>query len=170
MGREIRRVPKGWEHPRGERGLFVPLHDEDYGTAISEWIDNHQKWLRGEHEDQIADPALKSQYQYFAQWAGGPPNVAEYRQRWESEPVCYQLYENVSEGTPVSPVFETPEALIDYLVANGDFWDQQRGEGRTYSRPAAENVVHGGYAPSLVIGNGQVMHGAEGIVAMRKSK
>lgn len=161
MGREIRRVPKQWEHPRDHRG-FIPLHDGDYETAIAEWIDNHLRWLRGEHEDQ-KDPETKAEYRYYAEWNGDPPNVKEHRPKWETEPTGWCLYENVSEGTPVSPVFDTPEELIEYLVANGDFWDQQNGEGRKYSRKAAENLVRSGYAPSLIIHNGQVYHGAEGL-------
>ena len=71
----------------------------------------------------------------------------------------WQVYETVSEGTPVSPPFATPDELIDYLVAHGDFWDQQRRErGDTimnndpWSREQAEAFVRGpGWAPSMVV-------------------
>lgn len=42
MGREVRRVPPDWEHPRHTKetttnpktiGHYIPLHDEDYETA-----------------------------------------------------------------------------------------------------------------------------------------
>jgi hypothetical protein len=34
---------------------------------------------------------------------------------------CFQIYEDVSEGTPVSPVFQTEESLRDWLGAKGVF-------------------------------------------------
>jgi hypothetical protein len=29
---------------------------------------------------------------------------------------CYQVYETITEGTPISPVFESRESLIAFLV------------------------------------------------------
>lgn len=37
MGREIRRVPMDWEHPKDERGYFIPLFDRDYESVGLEW-------------------------------------------------------------------------------------------------------------------------------------
>ena len=83
----------------------------------------------------------------------------------------WQVYETVSEGTPVTPPFETREELVEYLVANGDFWDQKRRtEGRSsmpcepWPRKQAESFVFGsGWSPSLVVANGRVMSGVEAI-------
>ena len=36
----------------------------------------------------------------------------------ESERTHYQAYENVTIGTPISPVFATEEQMIDWLVQN----------------------------------------------------
>jgi hypothetical protein len=79
---------------------------------------------------------------------------------WEhpQEMTWYQVYETVSEGTPVTPPFETQSELVEYLVANGDFWDQRcRKEGSSimecapWSRKQAEAFVYGpGWAPSLI--------------------
>lgn len=38
MGRELRRVPQNWEHPK-ENDKYVPIHNEFYGDAFSEWLD-----------------------------------------------------------------------------------------------------------------------------------
>jgi hypothetical protein len=65
-------------------------------------------------------------------------------------PTWFQVYETVSEGTPVTPPFATKEELVDYLVANGDFWDQHRGDGG-WSRENAEAFVGAGFAMSLVV-------------------
>jgi hypothetical protein len=146
MGREIRRVPKGWQHPTDEKGEPHPLFDQDYETAMSEWWEKHLAWLRGDHPDLIEDPTLKEGYPFYAMWNGGPPDVEYYRrEKWaDEEATCYVMYENVSEGTPITPAFETKEALVDHLVSVGTSW------GQKYSRDAAERFVKAGWAPSFV--------------------
>jgi hypothetical protein len=37
----------------------------------------------------------------------------------------WQVWETVSEGSPVTPAFETAEALIEHLVQHSDAWDQR---------------------------------------------
>lgn len=79
MGREIRRVPLGWEHPKNERGHYQPLHDNDYETALKEWTERAAEWR------------LKYGSEYDA-----PPKPKYYRPAWTSEEAtCYQLYERV---------------------------------------------------------------------------
>jgi hypothetical protein len=77
----------------------------------------------------------------------------------------FQVYETLSEGTPVSPPFAVQEDLIKYLVANGDFWNQQRGEGG-WSEIAARNFVKKTqWAPSAIrVPSGKLMSGVEGLV------
>lgn len=147
MGREIRKVPANWEHPLDDTDDFLPLYDRPYSQAIKEWIDNHLKWEAGTHPDQVAGTSMT---RYYAEWAGDPPQVAYYRPDWaESTATWFQVYETVSEGTPVSPPFATQEELIEYLATNGDFWDQQRGSP-PWPRQRAEALVKAGWAPSLI--------------------
>jgi len=121
MGREIRRVPKGWEHPKNDRG-FQPMYDEDYETAITQWIENHNLWLIGKHPDQKKYPDA-AKCKYYAEWEGNAPEVEYYRPKWKDEErTCFQVYETVSKGTPVTPVFESKEKLIEHLVEHGDDW------------------------------------------------
>jgi len=61
----------------------------------------------------------------------------------------WQVWETVSEGSPVTPVLPTREALIDYLVEYGDLWDQKCDGG--WKRENAERFVSSGFAPSLVV-------------------
>ena len=118
MGREIRRVPKGWVHPvrgsadaRTGRPNYQPMFDNDYTTAVKEW-----DWEEG-----------------------APPAANYYRPAWAPEEMtCYQVYETVSEGTPVSPVFETLEDLVQWLIAQG------------YSEKAARAFADDGWAPSMM--------------------
>jgi len=136
MGREIRRVPKGWEHPQSERcshwlGLdahgkpgdywyrkcFKPLYDKDYETAAREWIADYEAFQRGDHPDrEFINACCKYYWEYDS-----PPDENYYRETaWtEAEATCYQVYETVSEGTPVSPVFETKDEMITWLIQQG---------------------------------------------------
>lgn len=59
----------------------------------------------------------------------------------------WQVWETVSEGSPVTPVFQSAEALVDYLVEHGD--DPKRVSG--WKRENAEKFVNAGWAPSLIV-------------------
>lgn len=149
MGREIRNVIPGWEHPRDERtGEFIPLYDNDYETEAQEWIKNFVAW-EIEHTD--PDYVKHPEYHYW-DWDGGPPDPQSYRkEKWTPEQATWvQMYETVSEGTPVSPAFATRKELIDYLVEHGDYWDQNRGDGG-WDRNNAEKFVNRGWAPSMMV-------------------
>ena len=65
------------------------------------------------------------------------------------------LYETVSEGTPVTPVFGTAEALIDRLATVGQDHDRQ-----PMRRAAAEALVRAGHSfGSFLIVGGQMLRG-----------
>lgn len=68
----------------------------------------------------------------------------------------WQVWENVSEGSPVTPAFATQEELIEYLVKYGDKWDQGRGDGG-WNREAAVKFVGLEYMPSMILSNGQII-------------
>jgi hypothetical protein len=147
MGREIRRVPPNWEHPKDERdGGYIPMYDEDFDTALAEWVTGYELWKKREHPDYNQDDYER--YQYW-EMESKPPDPESYRPKFETEPTWYQVYETVSEGTPVTPPFATKEELVNYLVEHGDFWDQRRRHGG-WSRDNAERFVNIGWAPSLV--------------------
>ena len=181
MGRELRMVPANWEHPqetkynpftRCESTVFIPLYDSPYLEAITEWIKGHSLWVKGLHEDQQKYP--DDETLYYAEAWGDAPTYESYRPDWkDSEMVWYQVYETVSEGTPVTPPFGTQEELVEYLVLNGDFWDQKRRADKNrigsmpcgpWSREAAEKFVYGpGWAPSMVMVNGVLESGHEAL-------
>jgi hypothetical protein len=52
---------------------------------------------------------------------------------------AFQIYENVSEGSPISPIFGTLEELSKWLEAEG------------WSRDTIKMLVKEGFAPSFVI-------------------
>jgi hypothetical protein len=162
MGREIRKVPVGWQHPKDEQGRYKPLYDQDFESAMKEWLEELNGWMgkgfqeaRKKHPDMDFDP--NQPYRAFIEWHGGPPDAEYYRPLWdETTRVCFQMYETVSEGTPVTPVFSSLDALEDHLVRFGTDWD--RGNG--WSRDAARAFCKSGFAPSLMVSrspSGQVV-------------
>lgn len=73
----------------------------------------------------------------------------------------YQLWETVSEGSPISPVFETPEELARYLVANP--WNStDHCSYETWMK----FICGDGWAPSMIMVNGKVMSGVEAVTEM----
>lgn len=164
MGREIRRVPPNWKHPLKDNASgprdFQPMLDETYDDAAQEWTRLFMEWESGERERVSArHPDLN--IKHFWDWGGPPPDEESHRPKFTEEPTWFQVYETVSEGTPVTPPFATPEELAMYLSTEGDFWQQNDlAEGRmdshrlpiaTYSQ--AMSFVSSGYAPSLIISN-----------------
>lgn len=158
MGREVRRVPPNWDHPKEKRFDYMrqkevesyrPMCNESYLKDMANWIEGHQNWEAGRDINRE-----ESGCRYYAEYEGNPPDVKDYRPDWtESEMTWFQVYETVSNGTPVTPPFETKQELIEYLVKNGDFWDQRRGH-RGWDRTAAEHFIKSEWAPSAIIMNG----------------
>jgi hypothetical protein len=55
----------------------------------------------------------------FDDWDGSRPLPEDYMPNWpEAERTHYQMYESTTEGTPISPVYETPEQLARWLADN----------------------------------------------------
>lgn len=138
MGREIRMVPAGWEHPKDERGRYRPLYDASYREAAEKWVSEFLQWTRGEHPDQGKDWSGG----FYWEYAGSPPEEEMHHPAWTEPADHFQIYETVSEGTPVSPVFASRDALAEWLVSQG------------YSRAAAESFAKDGWAPSMVVMTG----------------
>lgn len=172
-------VIPNWEHPKKEKYnyrygrdemVYQPMRDNAFVEAMDQWIAEYTLWKDGKHPDQLSGAA--KEYSEFAEWDGGPPDFEYYRPNWKPEEMTwFQVYETVSEGTPVTPPFETREELVEYLVANGDFWDQKRREkGCTvidcspWARKSAEKFVFGdGWAHGVVVVNGQITRGVDAI-------
>lgn len=156
MGREIRKVPKNWDHPKSERypERYQPLLDIYYPDASKKWMDNAVLWSKGIHPNQV------DYCDYYWEYESVPDH--EYCRNYKDEDaVWFQVYETVSEGTPVTPPFETEAELVDYLVENGDFWDQRRGDG-PWSMENAESFIGVGFALSAVISNGVMLAPKDG--------
>lgn len=87
MGREVRRVPANWEHPKGERGHYIPMYAG--GTFTKEELQEFDE---------------------------EPPMMPNWP---EEERTHFQMYEDTSEGTPISPVMASIEELARWLADTG---------------------------------------------------
>lgn len=118
MGRTVRRVPPDWEHPTNANGNHIPLHDgARFADRHREWQEGKAAWDRGDYPSYASEESRTLSY---AEWAGECPDPDDYMPMWTSdEATHYQMYEDTSEGTPLSPVCETPEELARWLTDNG---------------------------------------------------
>lgn len=124
MGREVRRVPGTWEHPKDGSGGYIPLLGRTFSEDLLHWEEGARQWERGlvrylPHEGWKQKPVdVKSRT--YEEWAGPRPEAKDYMPEWpESERTHFQMYEVTTEGTPISPVLDRPEALARWLTDNG---------------------------------------------------
>lgn len=120
MGREIRRVPPWWQHPIDATGNYIPLFDRSYDEAVRDYKYELKLWEDGRHPSQHKYPDDTTGLSY-EDWIGAPPDPRIHRQQsWtEDEATHVQLYENISEGTPASPMFATLEELGAWMIEHG---------------------------------------------------
>ena len=133
MGREVRKVPADWVHRKDEfTGKYKPLYPGDkYARDAKDFL------------DKLASDGL----QKAVEWCGRAPDKGDYMPEWpESERTHYMMYEDTSEGTPISPAFATPEDLARWLADTGA---SSFGHS-TASYEAWLRVARGSYAPSAV--------------------
>ena len=135
------------------------MRDRTFEEAVKDWKTEFFKWENGERPNYCSEDSTHLEYW---EWDGHPPDREYYRPYKDEDATWFQVYETVSEGTPVTPPFATEEDLIDYLTKNGDFWDQKRGD-KPYSREQYQKFVYGKYAPSFVFENGVVKSGIESL-------
>lgn len=152
MGREVRMVPAGWEHPKNERGGYIPLLKGPYEEWAAEWEEEKQKWDEGfckscESDEWRAREGDELETT-FEEWYGGRPNRSYYMPTFTAGTAThFMMYETCSEGTPISPAFATPEKLALWLVDSG----ASSFGPMTASYEQWLRVASGGYAPSIVV-------------------
>lgn len=142
MGREVRRVPADWVHPM-ENGRYKPMYPgKDYQPSADEWL-----------------AAFRSGgLQAAIENCGMPPDVEDYMPYWpESDCTHYMMYEDTSEGTPISPAFATPEELARWLADNGA--SSFGSSTATYEQWLP--TCRGAWAPSMVVTDGKILSGVE---------
>ncbi len=134
MGREVRKVPADWQHPKDNiTGKYKPLYPGDgYETSAKRFMEK----------------ANADGLQEAIDWFGQAPDINNYMPNWpESERTHFMMYENTSEGTPISPAFKTPEELARWLADTGaSAFGDSCASYEDWLR-----VAQGDYAPSMVV-------------------
>jgi len=101
MGREVRKVKEGWEHPKRENGRYEPL--------MSGYAEDYTRFMEILNKDGL-QAALDEM---------SAPDINNYMPEWtDEEKTMLMMYEDTSEGTPISPAFKTPEELARWLADN----------------------------------------------------
>lgn len=165
MGREIRRVPPNWQHPTKMYSSgpgYAPMLDETFEQACADWDEGARKWDAGEDSGRAQYGKLDGdKFMPYSEWHGERPDDPSYYRTYKKEDATwYQLWETVSEGTPVSPPFATLEDLAQYLATNGDDWDQRRGHSG-WGIHRARAFCADGWAPSFAVINGKMYDGTQ---------
>lgn len=155
MGREVRKVPADWQHPKEQKldmrtgrmvEVYKPLFPGDgYQSSVDRWDEECAKWKAGWRPDDCTD--AESRAMTYEQYNGQRPHRDDYMPDWPHEQRTHlMMYEDTSEGTPISPAFETPEELARWLVENkASAFGSETGTYEGWLR-----VANGGYAPSMV--------------------
>lgn len=143
MGREVRKVPANWEHPKDDSGRYIPLLGHSYSSAAVEFL----------------EMANTKGLQEALDWMGCP-DKNDYMPEWkEEEKTHLMMYEDTSEGTPISPAFKTPEELARWLVNNkASAFGRETGTYEGWLR-----VANGGFAPSMVLSSNGLQSGVDAL-------
>ena len=137
VSREVRMVPVDWQHPRDERtGQYIGLFD---GASYERHV---------AYAAEYDDPEEK-------------PDPDWFMPRWkDGERTHFQMYETVSEGTPISPPQPTKEHLARWLAEN----DANAGAGATatYEEWLA-CIEEGSSLASFVVVDGEIVNGVAAV-------
>ena len=135
--------PEGYLNRDGTRDEPKPhtVYDEDGNTVIDSFF-------------LTSIEQLIEVYPY-SEYAGERPEAEDYMPDFDvpADDLGWCLYETVSEGCPVTPVFATAEELIDHLSTVGQDWDQQ-----PMRRTAAEVLVSQGGSFGSMLSVGGVLY------------
>lgn len=154
---KLRKVPVSWEHPKNNEGNYIPLFDGSYAEYSKRFEERKEMWNKGFKEDfDIVDKKMVEKYVpkepenesiTFEEWDGEKRLPEDYRPDWPvEEQTHFQMYEDVTEGTPVSPVCEKVEDLALWLCqCLGDdrypYTTSQWLKILTSERPSVEMIV-----------------------------
>jgi len=159
MGREVRLVKEGWEHPMSNErdgyqqqssGHYYKSAFEDYETERAEW------------QIKINPQAGET----FKTWTGYDetgPDKKWYMPIWSDEEQTHMhMYEDTSEGTPISPVFRRDQAdeMATWLFENNA---STMGHFTTTKEAWLKMIEGGGYAVGMVISNGVMKSGVDAL-------
>ena len=183
MGRQVKRVPAGWDWPVGEvwagyAGWFSPPKCKpcegrgEAGEVRCKWCGGAGEILPTDHAVVAAlKPFWNDEYGGYYSFPKEDPPAGD----------GWQLWETVSEGSPITPAFATPEELARWCVdhqfdskarlVGGESWNWLAGGTGTldYSRWLAF-IAGPGWAPSAVMDSKGYRSGVEAMTDEPESK
>ena len=142
MGREIKRVPLDFDWPVGK---IWPGYCISWCESVDDDCELCKQFMRLIGLEQTEH---------------GCPNIPILN---VPEGEGWQIWETVSEGSPVTPVFATPEELAKWCVEN-DNDNGKYGLAGPGSKPDYDGwmcFIKEGWAPSFVMSGGTFMSGVE---------
>jgi hypothetical protein len=148
MGRQLRKVAANWQHPKNENGNYIPLLDGKFSERLAKWEEENEQWEKGFRDDwnggwkpREADELNMT----FAEWDGEKPVKEDYMPEWKEEQLTHiQLYENTSEGTPISPVYLASEIekLCEYAAENCSTFADFKASKEEWQSMLDKDFVH----------------------------
>jgi hypothetical protein len=112
-------VPKDWEHPKNESGHYQPKFDRSYESTLKDFQEEKKFFNLGLGSDGKTKLPIEADGYAFEDWHGWMSDPEYFMPDWDdSERTHLMMYETTSEGTPISPAFETPEELAQWLFDN----------------------------------------------------
>lgn len=165
MGREVRRVTVKWEHPKDERGNYNPLLGRSFSESLKDWEEGNEQWNKGFRSSWDDNNPWKQKEpdeleMTFEEWSGEKPKIEDYMPEWKDDELTHiQMYEDTSEGTPISPVFDNAEDLAKWLADNNA--SSFGSSTATYEQWLL--TVKRGFAPSMIMDNNGLKSGVEAL-------
>lgn len=142
LGADMVRLVEGLTGQKVEPLKLIPIPGHKIGLALlkAAGLEADETWgICATCGGKGVDPAALAAYEA---WKASPPPSGE----------GWQLWETVSEGSPISPVFKSREELVRHLVGKG------------YSPKAAEAFCESGWAPTGGGANGTFKRDIESLV------
>lgn len=135
----------GFTDRDGERSFNpIRVYDEDGETVLRE------RFIESADDLKTEDAYIACEYQ-----RPSDDDADQYMPDFgiPEDELGWCLYQTVSEGTPVTPVFATAEELIDHLCTVGQDYEQE-----PMRRESAEAIVRAGHTlGSMIVTGGQVL-------------
>lgn len=128
---ELRFVPENWSHPKDEKGLFLPLRGESFSKEIADYKEEKEMWnnprgfkkkIMGESFSWVPKEEDEKKFS-FEDWHGKCPEEKDYMPEFsDQERTHCQLYETITEGTPITPVMgssaEVGRWIVKHLISD----------------------------------------------------
>lgn len=153
MGRQLRKVAANWQHPKNEKGHYIPLLEHSFSKSLAEWEEGKRQWDLGfrknwfakDNEPKWIEKDAEQSNMSWEEWTSSKPIIEDYMPEWTDEEKTHiQLYENTSEGTPISPVFKSDEIdeLCEYAAENCSTFANYKASKEEWKNMLDKDFVH----------------------------